>query len=156
MKSISVCVLFVFTAVFCTAMQPSPYGEEWSNDYVATLKRAKASGKPAFVYFSGSNWCGFCKRFTNQVLSTDEFKAFAKNNLELVNLDFPKPAPESDKQYELNKWLQTQHGVSGFPTVLLLDADGVVLLRTGYRGEATGDFINLLKPYCSATVTTRK
>lgn len=39
----------------------------WSTDYVATLKKSKASGKPTLVYFSGSNWCGFCRRLNDEI-----------------------------------------------------------------------------------------
>lgn len=118
---------------------------DWSKDYVAVLKQSKASGRPVFAYFSGSNWCGFCKRMSKEILSTEEFKDFAQDNLELVNLDFPRPAPADDKVHELNLWLKEQHGVVGFPAVLILDGDGVVLGRLGYTREGAADFVVKLK-----------
>jgi protein disulfide-isomerase len=122
----------------------------WSADYSATLKKSKISGKPALVYFSGSNWCGFCKRLNSEILSTEKFKMFAQENFELVNLDFPHPAPENDRTYDLNVWLKEQHGVIGFPTILILDGDGVVLNKTGYTRSGPQALVDALTKIKSA------
>jgi len=118
--------------------------EIWSHDYSATLKKSKASGKPALVYFSGSNWCPFCKRLNEEIINTEEFKVFAAKNFELVNLDFPRPAPLNDKAYELNVWLMEQHGIGGFPSLLIMDGEGVVLGQLGYTDKGVKEFINQL------------
>lgn len=118
------------------------YGEiSWSDDYTETLKRSQETGKPAFVYFSGSNWCGFCKRFDAQIAETEALQSYLKENFELVNLDFPRPSPKDDPNFELNTWLKAQHGVSGFPTILILDHRGVVLGRAGYNRKGAEPFI---------------
>ena len=117
----------------------------WSKDYIETLKRSQESGKPAFVYFSGSNWCGFCKRFDAQMEDSEAFQSYLKENFELVNLDFPRPSPVDDPNFELNTWLKTQHTVSGFPTILVMDHRGVILARSGYKREGAEVFIKDLK-----------
>lgn len=119
-------------------------GPLWSHDYVAALKRSGTTGRPAFVYFSGSNWCGFCKRFDAEIAADEAFRDYLRANFEPVNLDFPRPAPKDDPDFELNTWLKSQHGVTGYPTILVLDSRGTVLARTGYiRGGAVAFIADL-------------
>lgn len=121
----------------------------WSNDYTETLKRSEETGKPAFVYFSGSNWCGFCKRFDAQIEESKELQSYLKENFELVNLDFPRPSPKDDPNFELNTWLKAQHAVTGFPAILILDHRGAVLARSGYKRDGAEAFIKDLKKQLS-------
>lgn len=144
-------LLRLFLALFLVSSPASAQveGKEnslpfWSTDYVASLKQCETSGKPAFVYFSGSNWCGFCKRFDREIVADKDFQDYLKANFEAVNLDFPHPAPKDDPLYELNTWLKQQHGVTGYPTILILDSRGAVLARTGYlKGGAQAFIIDL-------------
>ena len=83
------------------------------------------------------------------MFSTNEFKAWAKKNVVLVEIDFPRKtqlAPELKKQ---NDELKRRFGISGFPTVLFLDGNEKVLGKSGYRpgGPAPWlkDAANLIK-----------
>ncbi len=40
--------------------------------------------------FTGSDWCPWCIRLDKEIFSTSEFKDYAKENLVLVELDFPQ------------------------------------------------------------------
>ena len=51
--------------------------EGWLDDYDAALKKAAAENKHVVVDFSGSDWCGWCKRLDKEVFATDEFKKAA-------------------------------------------------------------------------------
>jgi len=67
------------------------------------------------------------------VFSTEKFKQWAKKNVILVEVDFPKHKelpPELKKQ---NDELQRRFGVRGYPTVIFLDAKEKVLGRSGYH-----------------------
>lgn len=44
-----------------------------------------------------------------------------------------------------NKRLMQTYGVEGFPTVLILDAGGKVIARTGYRKGGAGAYVDHLK-----------
>jgi thioredoxin-related protein len=48
-------------------------------------------------------------------------------------VDFPRKKHQDAALKQQNEKLSTQFGIEGFPTVLLLDSDGNVLARTGYR-----------------------
>ena len=50
-----------------------------------------------FLFFTGSDWCGWCKRLVSEVFQKEEFKNWAKDNVVLVELDFPKRKKLSEK-----------------------------------------------------------
>lgn len=114
--------------------------EGWLNDFAKAKAEAERTGRPILVNFSGSDWCGWCIRLDNEVLSKAAFKTYAKDNLVLFNADFPRNVKLPEKEAKQNEELAQQFGLQGFPTVLLVEADGkTVIARTGYRpGGPTG------------------
>jgi protein disulfide-isomerase len=105
----------------------------WLTDFEAAKKQASAEGKPILVNFSGSDWCGWCIRLDQEVFSQKDFQAFAGKEVVLLLLDFPASKQQPEALAAQNKKLAEKYGVRGFPTVLVLDAKGEVLGRTGYR-----------------------
>ena len=97
----------------------------WTMDYDAALKLAKSKNLPLFLNFTGSDWCVWCKLMQEKVFSQKEWDDYAKKNLVLVTLDFPKDQTiVPDKYKERNQSLQLEMGVRGYPTYVLLDSDG--------------------------------
>ena len=117
----------------------------WLTDFSEAAKLSQKSKKPILANFTGSDWCGWCKVLKREVFDTVEFKKWAKKNVILLELDFPrrtKIAPELKKQ---NAALQRAFGVRGYPTVWLFNVDDGAdpkkdlqpLGKTGYvRGGA--------------------
>ncbi|MHC4942336.1 MAG: thioredoxin fold domain-containing protein [Planctomycetota bacterium] len=104
--------------------------DAWETDFDHSLALAQKSGKDLLVDFSGSDWCGWCKRLDGEVFSKDAFIKEATKKFVLVVLDFPrnKPAPNPERNQELMK----KYGVQSFPTVFLMDNTGKPYARTGY------------------------
>ena len=106
---------------------------KWQTDLPAAQAQAKKEGKMVFVDFTGSDWCGWCIKLQKEVFTTKEFADYAKKNLVLVELDFPRTKPQSDELKKTNAKLQKQHDVGGFPTLLVLNGEGKeVWKQTGY------------------------
>jgi len=117
----------------------------WRNDLPGALQQARSENKLVLLDFTGSDWCGWCIKFDHDVLSTETFSAYASQRLELVKLDFPHHTPQSDDLRRVNAALATQFGVDGYPTYVLLDADGRELGRqVGYREGGPNAFISEL------------
>ncbi len=123
--------------------KPATKGAEpgkWTQDYDAALKVASEKKLPLMLNFTGSDWCGWCKLMDKNVFADHkEWGAYAKDNLMLVTLDFPR-----DKTIVPEKWvarnneLKTQFGVRGFPTYVVLESDGKTKLgQLGASREAT-------------------
>ncbi len=120
-------------------------GEGWPTDFEAAKKKAAEKGLPILADFSGSDWCGWCIRLDNEVFSQPEFKAYAKENVILFLADFPNSTPQSDELKAQNKKLSQLYGVRGFPTVLLLNADGSVINKTGYQAGGATAYVEHIK-----------
>ena len=62
----------------------------WDDDFEKSLAKAKEEKKMVLLDFTGSDWCGYCIKLDEEVFSKSAFKKFAKENLVLVELDFPR------------------------------------------------------------------
>jgi thioredoxin-related protein len=109
----------------------------WLTDLEAAKKQAAAEKKPILMFFTGSDWCGWCMKLHEDVLDKDEFQDFAKDNVILLELDFPNAKPQSDALKKQNKALDEKFKVDGYPTMVLVAPDGEKELdRTvGYDSE---------------------
>jgi protein disulfide-isomerase len=114
----------------------------WTTDLSKAQSQAKAEKKLVFMDFNGSDWCPPCKALHKTVLSSPEFVSFAKNNLVLVDVDFPGHKQQTEELKKANKALSKKFNIEGFPTVIVLNADGKELKKVvGYRGQSAKDFV---------------
>ncbi len=111
---------------------------QWFEDKLADAQaKAKELKRPLLVDFTGSDWCGFCIKLDKEVFSTKEFGEWAKDNVVLLKLDFPRKAQDAEVKKQ-NKEMQAKYGVRGFPTVLFLDPEGKELGRIGGYAPGSG------------------
>ena len=117
----------------------------WLTDFEVAKKMATEKGRPILADFSGSDWCGWCIKLDNEVFSKPAFQAYAKDSLILFLADFPsrKKLPEATQKQ--NEALSKTYGIRGFPTVLILDAEGKVLAKTGYQRGGPEAYVAHLK-----------
>lgn len=139
-------VLIITTLVGCKKAGTSD-NLDWETNLEIALQKAQKENKAVLVNFTGSDWCIWCQRLSNEVFSQSEFEKFAKENLVLVKIDFPKniELPMETKMY--NNQLAQRFGVEGFPTIFLLKPDGNIILQTGYQPGGAINYINHLKSY---------
>ena len=111
----------------------------WQTDMNKALEISKKTKKPLLLFFTGSDWCGWCIRLQKEVLKTPEFAKWAKDNVVLVELDFPRRTAQQPEIQKQNMELQQALGVRGYPTVWFVNAtkkDGKINLEqigsTGY------------------------
>ena len=89
----------------------------WHTDVNKAVNLSVQTGKPLFLFFTGSDWCGWCIRLQKAVFLKPEFKKWANKNVILVELDFPKRTPIAPELLKQNRGLAREFGVSGYPTV---------------------------------------
>ena len=76
------------------------------------------------------------------VFAKKEFKDWAKGKLVLVEVDFPDKKKQSDAQMKHNQDVKEKYDVEGFPSLLVLDADGKKLgVLVGYDGKGAKSVI---------------
>jgi protein disulfide-isomerase len=120
----------------------------WGTDLPKALAQAKAEKKMVLMDFTGSDWCGWCIKFEKETLSTQKFADYAKTHLVLVVVDFPNKKPQSDALKAANKALGEKYGVDGYPTFVVLNADGKEIGRqVGYLRGGPDAFIAKLEKF---------
>jgi protein disulfide-isomerase len=139
---------FLITVASLVAFSAASMAAEsgWLTDYEAAKKQAKEQNKPILINFTGTDWCGWCIRIEKEVFSKDEFKAYAKENLVLMEVDFPEKKKQTDEVKAQNKKLDKEFKIEGYPTIFLIDAEGKKLSEDiGYREGGAQAYVDHLK-----------
>ena len=123
-------------------------GEGWLTNLDKAKALAKKEKKMILVEFTGSDWCPPCIALNKNVFNTAAFNKYAKENLVLVEFDFPQNKSKiSKEQAAYNTAQKKKFGIRSYPSVYLLDANGKQLLKkVGYgRGTSCESYIKALK-----------
>ncbi len=122
-------VLMVAGLLTACRETPASAAPAWTTDLPAAQAQARKEQKLVFVDFTGSDWCGWCKRLKAEVFDTRKFGDYAATNLVLVEVDFPARKAQSAELKKANAALKQKYQPEGYPTLLLLDPDGRQLWR---------------------------
>ena len=136
-KYISILLLFLSINVF------SQEGDlEWHTDLNKAIEISIESEKPLFMFFTGSDWCGWCIRLQKEVFFKPDFVKWAKENLVLVELDFPRRKKLEESLKQQNENLRQMFAVRGYPTgwfvVPEIKENKKNLKRLGSQGYVAG------------------
>ena len=101
MKKILITLLLVVGSLTVQAQELT-----WETNLKKAAEVSMKTKKPLLLFFTGSDWCGWCIRLQNEVLKTPEFAAWAKKNVVLVELDFPRRTPQLPETQQQNAELQ--------------------------------------------------
>lgn len=106
----------------------------WVKDYRTALESAQKQKKPLLIFFTGSDWCGNCKRLEKHFFETVEFLKMANEHLVLYVADFPKnKSLISEQERQVNIQLINKYNDrKAFPTVSIIDIKGEL------KGSLTG------------------
>lgn len=113
----------------------------WMTDLPAAQSKAKEEKKMVLMDFTGSDWCGWCIKLNKEIFNTEQFAAYAKTNLVLVEIDFPRRKKQSDALKKANQALQEKYKVKGYPTIIVLNSEGKQIGELGYERGGPKTFI---------------
>lgn len=123
----------------------------WLTDLGAAQAQAAREHKLILADFTGSTWCPPCIALHDEVLTQAEFAAFARDYV-LVQLDYPRKSERTPEKIAARPALKRlmdlkeHYGVTGFPTVLILDAEGRSLGGAlGYDGHGPAAWLAQLQ-----------
>jgi thioredoxin-related protein len=132
----------VLTALIVVSLSHDAMGAAvWLSDFSKAQAQAKAEGKFLLVNFTGSDWCGWCIKLRKDVFLRPEFSDYAKSNLVLLEIDFPKRKPLPPAVQLHNQKLAEQFQVQAYPTLVVLDVQGTKLGRISYGNGGPKLFI---------------
>ena len=139
MKLLLSTLVLAATAFFAQAK------EGWLDDFDKAKEQAKKENKTILLDFTGSDWCGWCKKLDAEVFSQQAFKDYAAKKLVLVEVDFPKGFKLPEKVAKQNEKLGQKYKVNGYPTVVLLSFSGKEKGQLGYVEGGPEAFIKALE-----------
>ena len=142
----SLFVLFLFLFTSCNNGQASD-NLKWETNLEQAIAQAKKENKAVLVNFTGSDWCIWCKRLSSEVFSQKEFEDYARKNLVLVKLDFPRNIEQTQATKYYNNSLAQKYGIQGFPTILILNSKGDLVAKTGYQPGGADNYIQHIKSF---------
>jgi len=122
--------------------------EGWHVNLDVAYQESQKTGKPIMANFTGSDWCGWCKRLDRCVF---------EKNVVLLELDFPRRFRVPADIAQQNRGLQQSLGVRGYPTIWLFDlnkdAEGKLSInplgKSGYT-KTVNEFTSTFERYMSA------
>jgi thioredoxin-related protein len=121
-NKITAIIIFQVAILFNAFSQPIQKQETeptlvWHSNMMEAYQLSKSTNKPIFAFFTGSDWCGWCKKLQKEVFAKPEFITWANENVILVELDFPRNKKLPDDLARQNAELQQVFKVSGYPTI---------------------------------------
>ncbi|MFL9843078.1 thioredoxin family protein [Flavobacterium rhizosphaerae] len=120
MKKILLLLLVAFAAPNLQAQESEL---DWHTDISEAVSLSSKTQKPMMLFFTGSDWCGWCKKLEREVFFTPEFTKWAKDNVILVELDFPRSKPQSVELKQQNAQLNAFFKVRGYPTIWFVNGN---------------------------------
>ena len=147
LKTIAILFLMLFASPIFSQdgviVNTPPY-KAHAEGWLVNLEEARLlslkTGKPIMANFTGTDWCGWCKKLKFEVFDKDEFKKWAEKNVVLLEVDFPRKFQLPDDIKQQNSGLQQAFQVTGYPTIWVFnigkDEKGLYTIealgKTGY------------------------
>ena len=146
-------LLFISSSLFSQVQKLT-----WHTDLEKAIEISTKERKNLMLFFTGSDWCGWCIRLQKEVFYKPEFIEWANKNVILVDIDFPRnKSKQSIELQQQNNLLQQQFGVQGYPTIHFVrpeKIDGRINLsslgQTGYRAGGPEGWIAEANSYIQA------
>ena len=115
----------------------------WHTDLSKAVSISINQKRPIMLFFTGSDWCGWCMRLKKEVFNHEKFKIWSDEKIILVELDFPRRKKLESNILNQNRELARIFGVSGYPTCWLvkpqiLENSKVNFLKLGKLGYVAG------------------
>lgn len=119
--------------------------KEWMSNFKEAQQKAAAENKDLLVNFTGSDWCGWCIKLVDEVFQHESFKQGVADKFVLLEIDFPRDKTKLDQAtQQQNEMLQEKYSIQGFPTILLLDSEGLPYAQTGYQAGGPEKYLTHL------------
>ena len=137
---ISILMIAVLTSMAAAATK-----EGWLDDLEKAKTQAKSENKKILLDFTGSDWCGWCKKLDKEVFSQQAWKDYAAKHLVLVEVDFPRGFQLSEAAKKQNDALAKKFKIQGYPTIIITTSSGTKKGELGYVEGGPEAFIKALE-----------
>lgn len=140
----------LWASLLFLAFSSTVSAQDWNYDLNEAKLQAAKHNFPIILVFQGSDWCVPCIKLDKEIWSTDAFKSYASNHFVMLKADFPRKKANSlsaEQQEKNNKLAETYNQSGFFPLVVVLDKEGNVLGKTGYKKLSPKEYIDHLESF---------
>lgn len=148
MKKTILCIFFLYAVNNISAQELT-----WHTDINKAIGISSQTNKPMLLFFTGSDWCGWCIKLQKEVFKKPEFAEWAENVV-LVELDYPRKTKLEPALAQQNAQLQQIFKVSGYPTIWFVtpqkNGEQINLQqlgKTGYVGGGPSKWIEVANQF---------
>ena len=137
-------------SLLCLLLLQLPAQENWITNFDEAIELAQEKEQRIILSFQGSDWCAPCIILEKEIWNSEEFKAFANDNVVLLKADFPKRKANrlDPDQQKHNDMLAEKYNPQGFfPLVVVLDENGKALGKLGYERVTPMEYIEKIKAF---------
>ncbi len=129
--------------IICCFMFSLCNAQVWETDLDIALSNARVQDKNIILVFNVNN-CRECESLVTNVLSTNEFKDFAKDNYILAKIDFSaKNGYDVEQNSNLLLIVEKYNKDGFFPHVVEVDKFGKIIKKQPvYDGETAKEYIS--------------
>ncbi len=114
---------------------------QWHKQYEYALQEASKSSKPLFILFTGSDWCAWCQKFEQEVLSQPAFAQALSDQYVFLKIDFRLDLKSNTAVFHDYQLLKNRYKAKGFPSVVLINPKEQVIAKTGYQEGGADKYV---------------
>jgi thioredoxin-related protein len=126
------CVLACCLAVFVPIRSSLSCDISDDTNFATSAALAKQTNRPLLLAFIGTDWSVSSLKLDREVFDQAEFADNSKYNFLLCKVHFYETQERAPETIRQNEQLANRYKVEEFPTVVVLNPDGVELGRLGY------------------------
>ena len=120
------------------------YTGRWLEDFRLAQAIAAQLNRDILMAFVSTDSSEWSQRLDKEIFQQEQFKDYARRNLVLLRIDFPKTTRQPEKLAEQNRLLAEAHGVRGYPTVVFINPRGQKFGEARYMKGGPPAFIEAL------------
>lgn len=117
----------------------------WQKTVDSAIKQSSKNQKDLFILFTGSDWCPWCQKLEDEVLSKGLFKDGISGLFIPIKLDMLRKTKLPKERSDYIRRQMKKYRVQGFPTVILADSSGKPYGKTGYVRGGFKVYLNNIK-----------
>ncbi len=124
--------------------------QNWVSDFDDAQQIALKQNQNILLVFAGSDWCAPCIKLEREVWSSTQFQKLAQEHFVMLRADFPRKKQNKlpAKLQQKNNQLAERYNQQGnFPLVVVLNPQGQVLGKTGYKRLSPTAYFEHLKEF---------
>lgn len=114
-------------------------------DKDSIFKKSAEENKAVLIIFSGSDWCKNCIQFEKGIMKDSSFQQFIRENVLLLNADFPQKQKLSEKLIQQNEFLAERYNPKGIFPMFVLVSPNKKTAVISFQHEAAAPFTDKLK-----------